>query len=467
MMPNKDIFDSEKYTDDKYEYREMLLPMHRVFTDKDFAMDGVFFIEDLAVELEKRPCNFAALDLWDFQGKSLSSKKTLSQLGINQKMNVLEFDQHTFNLIKKEGNEDKNLVKVDFVLNNWDKKKGAVLSPIMVTDTLWWRIEIAFPKIQTKASEIGVFLGAGGGVEWSCNISGNLILVNQDDRSKDVVRSLNTKLTAAEPSWGFADMFKLEDIKDPDSGFIKDGTIICKTRVLTDSCQVKEKDRFAQMLEKRNRKQKKIEGSENKSVMGKNQQKSEDSFVQQKKSFSNGMKIFKENQPSCMNIRRKTLANKVEINVKLEGDKKGEVVESVVDGDKQKDVIVESDFGDEKQDIVSEIELQGLNLADGPVRAVEADICTNKLQLDESEIEMPGEDSTKKTKEDARKRKKIRLSDKCRLPSCNKKAKHRCSRCLAMKFCSQQCSDQHWPVHREECTAIMERKERHNQAGLD
>ena len=45
---------------------------------------------------------------------------------------------------------------------------------------------------------------------------------------------------------------------------------------------------------------------------------------------------------------------------------------------------------------------------------------------------------------------------KCYRISCLKMGEHRCSRCKQVVFCSQECSDQHWPVHKEECRMIRE-----------
>jgi len=49
---------------------------------------------------------------------------------------------------------------------------------------------------------------------------------------------------------------------------------------------------------------------------------------------------------------------------------------------------------------------------------------------------------------------------KCYRVSCIKLGEHRCSRCKQVFFCSQECSDQHWPVHKEECRLIREARKK-------
>ena len=65
------------------------------------------------------------------------------------------------------------------------------------------------------------------------------------------------------------------------------------------------------------------------------------------------------------------------------------------------------------------------------------------------------------------KRKRRKAVTKCYLPSCNEAARHRCSRCLGVRYCSQGCNDQHWAVHRVECRDMEERVKRDREAGLD
>jgi hypothetical protein len=59
-------------------------------------------------------------------------------------------------------------------------------------------------------------------------------------------------------------------------------------------------------------------------------------------------------------------------------------------------------------------------------------------------------------KENAAPKRSRRKKMKCYRISCLKQGKHRCSRCKQVVFCSQECSDQHWPVHKEECRMIRE-----------
>ena len=66
----------------------------------------------------KIPCrNYVPTDLWDFKGRSVGYEKTPRQMGFHEdELNFLEFDEKSFNLLKKDGNEMKDFVKIDFEL---------------------------------------------------------------------------------------------------------------------------------------------------------------------------------------------------------------------------------------------------------------------------------------------------------------------------------------------------------------
>ena len=42
----------------------------------------------------------------------------------------------------------------------------------------------------------------------------------------------------------------------------------------------------------------------------------------------------------------------------------------------------------------------------------------------------------------------------CARPECESKAQHRCSRCLAVSFCSNNCAVQFWPHHQKVCQPV-------------
>ena len=95
--------------------------------------------------------------------------------------------------------KETSLIKVDFELDILDKRRGSVVSRPLVASAkgggLTWRIQIVFPE-STETSKVGVYLQVdGGGAEWSCNTAGNLMVVNQLDRIKDIVRSFTIDTT--------------------------------------------------------------------------------------------------------------------------------------------------------------------------------------------------------------------------------------------------------------------------------
>ena len=148
----------------------------------------------------KRPQDFFVSDLLDFQGKSVNSQISPRDLGmVEEELNFLEFDEKTYKLLKDHESKKTSLIKVDFELDILDKRRGSVVSRPLVASAkgggLTWRIQIVFPE-STETSKVGVYLQVdGGGAEWSCNAAGNLIVVNQLDRIKDIVRSFTIDTT--------------------------------------------------------------------------------------------------------------------------------------------------------------------------------------------------------------------------------------------------------------------------------
>merc|ERR1719318_346359 len=78
------------------------------------------------------------------------------------------------------------------------------------------------------------------------------------------------------------------------------------------------------------------------------------------------------------------------------------------------------------------------------------DVCQGLNSTGEGE-EVMKHDEDKNNNQVIFKKKRRRATNICCLPSCNEKALHRCSRCLSVSYCSQECSEQHWAVHREQC----------------
>ena len=109
---------------------------------------------------------------------------------------------------------------------------------------------------------------------------------------------------------------------------------------------------------------------------------------------------------------------------------------------------------------------------DGECECFKRDICRSlsTLAVSRDAVEVDPEDCQEgvekgKTIKDVAKKRKVVI--KCYLPSCNEKARHRCSRCLGVRYCSQGCNDHHWAVHRLECRHMEERVNRDREAGLD
>jgi len=394
-----------------------------------YHMDRKFTQDDVCIHLQKIPRDFVPLDLWDFKGKSLSTEVTPRQLMMVEKgVNVLQCDNETLKLFEKTGIEKQKFVKVDFEVDNLVNKKGVVLSPLSrASQSL--RIKMVFPKSQDGGA-VGVYLlAAGVWASTTLNVSGNLILVNQLDRKKDIVKEITTTFNDTLSDWGYGEMFSMCDITDPSKGFVKDGVIICKARVLVDGHRIATY-RYTQIMERRKKKQ---------------------------RTKCAGTKLPDDKaHPLCKNakhdnsIQENGYVGDIDKTIKrLEAQKKDkaheippyrEIAESVVDELISKAVI--------------EVELkQGLCQSLPPEGLEKRNCSTDELDSKVEEVK--------------KKRKKRRPRDKCSLPICNSHARHRCSRCLEVRFCSQECSNQHWAVHREQCNLIREMKERDREEIMD
>jgi len=88
------------------------------------------------------------------------------------------------------------------------------------------------------------------------------------------------------------------------------------------------------------------------------------------------------------------------------------------------------------------------------------------LQLENTKIKEEFEDAKVKLKKMSRSNKKLKSLEKlkCYSPSCNSVARHRCSVCRYVMYCSEGCSQQNWAAHREQCEAVSSTVEEGGEA---
>jgi len=410
-------------------------------------MDGKFTQDIVCINLQKIPHDFVPLDLWDFKGKSLSTEVTPRQLVmVDKKVNVLEFDNDTLRLIEKPGIEKQKFVKIDFEVDNIENKRGVVLSS-MTRGPQSFRIKMVFPKSKDVGA-VGVYLLAAG-VRGFCSqsVSGNLILVNQLDRKKDIVKEITTTLSDTVSDWGYREMFSMDDITDPSKGFVKDGVIICKARVLVDGHRVATY-RYTQIMERR---KKKLDKSD---ALGGTQKDKKD---KKEKTKHVDTKLTDEKaHPLCKNSKHD---NSIQEDGNI-GDT-GKAMNTLDAGKKYESSDMPKHHKDIAESVVDEVITKAIIEED-----LMQELCQSlppegeKENCSTEELDVPVEEVKKK-------RKKRKPKDKCSLPTCNSHARHRCSRCLEVRFCSQECSNQHWAVHREQCNLIREMKERDREEIMD
>ena len=356
---------------------------------------GSFFIAssvDMDVEFEDKvvppvfiDCPMEALDFWDFKGIRLNGK-TPRQVGMVEKeINFIDYDRRTVKLLKESSNEKEDLVMMDFEVCNLDTMKGVVMSPTLRGGQFLWRIKVEFPKKVTKGrdSEVGVYVvceADQGGNEWYGDISGNLIVVNKLDRDRDIVKSVSSRLSDSDQSWGFSNMFKIKDIVHRDLGFVVGDlkSVFLKARVLVDNFEISNPG-LVEIMKRRRRKQMK------------------------------NSKVQESN-----------------VKVNQTGQKVVKLTKTNANGD---GVDINKDF---KQDIC-----QSFSLCE-----VDENHSTGERPTVKDDDGKP-EDDVAKTGAKKKRRKPV---EKCHLPSCPENARHRCSACKGVRYCSQECSNQHWAV---------------------
>ena len=422
--------------------------------------------EEPLLFLDKTSLNLRHLvdsDLFDYNGRRLTLKSSPKEIGmVEDELNLLEFDKKTFSLMLAPENETRNFVNIDFEIDRLDHRKGSFLSKQVLVPSLnssvSWRVKIVFPKSCKSMSSkvtVGMYLLAdGGGKRWSCKASGNLILVNQLDRSKDIVGSFvsNTRFGNFKAGLGWDAFAKLSDIRDPSKGFVKDGTLICKARVFTDSCKMDESLRYAQMMERRNRKQNKDgEGI---------------SSVHQSTETRHGKEqLIPDIALSKLKKNVRILPQNITENILVSEPFEVKTVNYICSNPEE---VIVSEFGEEKNRLV-ESHSDKTNSDDvfkfALCQSLVATSESKTLITDDSKKSEQIESNAGKTSSKRKLRKKPHV--KCYIPSCIEAARHRCSLCLGVSFCSQACSDEYWPEHRGECSIIRERKESDRLHGLD
>lgn len=129
-----------------------------------------------------------------------------------------------------------------FVVPNFSKLKDSLLSPPTYVRNLPWKIMVmprtsqGQDKIPTKS--LGFFLQCNGESDssaWSCNAVAELRLLNHKEGGEPFTRRIQHLFFSKENDWGFSHFMTLNDVMDPEKGYIKDDSITLEVHVSADA----------------------------------------------------------------------------------------------------------------------------------------------------------------------------------------------------------------------------------------
>jgi ubiquitin carboxyl-terminal hydrolase 7 len=126
-----------------------------------------------------------------------------------------------------------------FKVENFSSIKDSVLSEPCIIRNLPWKIMIMQRQTQTQVTRnhvdmlecfqdrntksVGYFLQCNGESEcsaWSCHANPDLRVINQREGTK-FSRKIGHIFYSKENDWGFSHYMSLNDVQDPDKGYIK------------------------------------------------------------------------------------------------------------------------------------------------------------------------------------------------------------------------------------------------------
>lgn len=136
-----------------------------------------------------------------------------------------------------------------FVIEEVSKLEDSALSPATYVRNLPWKI-MAMPRAgqqhdrhqnsnSTPASKsLGFFLQCNGDSEsttWSCNAQAELRIIPQKEGFQPINRRIQHIFYSKENDWGFSQFISMQELLDPEKGFVKDDTIILEVWVSADA----------------------------------------------------------------------------------------------------------------------------------------------------------------------------------------------------------------------------------------
>ncbi|GJQ12090.1 hypothetical protein GpartN1_g3881.t1 [Galdieria partita] len=129
-----------------------------------------------------------------------------------------------------------------YKLENYSKTtQSKIASPWRDVGGYKWRFLI-FPRGNQTKSHLSLYLDCGGPIQsercsWAAHIFSqsakfNLVCINQEDNSKNIVKNAEHRFTDNESDWGFKEFIKLDTLMRPENCFLVEDSVIFGAQVI-------------------------------------------------------------------------------------------------------------------------------------------------------------------------------------------------------------------------------------------
>ena len=122
-------------------------------------------------------------------------------------------------------------------IENFTQFNETFSEPTYARNMIWRIRAIPSPKSETPPKYLGFFLQCNPEPHsnpWSCKFNAELKLVSQVSGKPNNVRKITAIFYPFNNNWGFTNFQSIENILDPDNGFIKDDSIILEVSLKAD-----------------------------------------------------------------------------------------------------------------------------------------------------------------------------------------------------------------------------------------
>ncbi|XP_071444786.1 ubiquitin carboxyl-terminal hydrolase 7 [Hetaerina americana] len=161
--------------------------------------------------------------------------------GENRQLNGEVQEQAATQDTDMEEDESRSEATFRYTVQGISKLKDSELSPPCIVRNLPWKIMV-MPRTSTgperNQRSLGFFLQCNAESEsssWSCFAIADLKIVSQKEGVESFTRKIQHLFFSKENDWGFSHFMSLNEVLDPEKGFIKDDSIILEVHVAADA----------------------------------------------------------------------------------------------------------------------------------------------------------------------------------------------------------------------------------------